>query len=78
VNARPVDLAGEVGGNPAVQGQEAEESPQRANIALEALPTQAWADWGDERLDLGGLEILQRDVLLVHVLKKTLRCVSVM
>jgi len=77
VKARRIDLAGEVGGNPAVQGQEAEESPHRTNIALEASPTQALAGLGDVGLDLGGLEILKRDVLFVQVLEKALRCVSV-
>jgi len=32
---------------------------------------------GDVGLDLGGLEILKRDVLFVQVLEKALRCVSV-
>ena len=77
VKARRINLAGEVGGNPVVNRQESEESSQRADIGLEASSAQAPASFGDVGFDVGRLEILQRDLLVIQVLEKAVRCVSV-
>ena len=77
VEARSVDLPGESVGNPAVDGEEPKEASQRAYIVLETRPAQAFAGFGDVRLDIAGLDGSQRDRLCVQVLEKALRCIPV-
>src|ERR1700730_2697252 len=65
VKARRINLAGQSGGNPVVNGQESKEPSQCADVVLQTWPVQAFAGFGDIGFDLRDPDLLQRDLLSV-------------
>jgi hypothetical protein len=65
VKARRINLAGQSGGNPVVNGQESEEPSQGADVVLQTWPVQAFAGLGEIGFDLRSPDLLQRDLFSV-------------